>query len=193
MIKQLELLDINQVVFIHHQELSGFLSKIGQGFLKKFYEVSLNSSDMFTFVYKENGKILGFAGGVMTSRGLNHRIIVKDPLGFGMVLLKHLILHPTHILKLFQTLSYPGFDKDMPELLSIAVSQKHQGKGIGKKLFLEVAGEFNKRKKKEFLVSVYDRLPANKFYIKMGCRQHKSFEFLGERMNYYIYRISKLI
>jgi len=75
------------------------------------------------------------------------------------------------------------------ELLTIAVDQHFQRKGIGKKLFEKTIHEFIKRKIHKFKISVYDKLPANEFYLKVGCKMDSSFEFLGEKMNYWKYNI----
>jgi ribosomal protein S18 acetylase RimI-like enzyme len=181
--------DIGQVVEIYHRELPGFLSRLGPDFLNEFYKVSLGVPEMLTFVYKEKGEVLGFASGVNGLKGINRRIIMKHPIKFGYLLLKHIITHPADSPKMMKTLGYPGFSGEMPELLTIAVSKKHRGKGIGRKLLKAVSEEFKKRGKKQFLVSVYDRLPANIFYLKTGGKLHKSFDFLGGKMNYYLYEL----
>ena len=187
MIKQLSIRDIDQVVKIHRKELPGFLSELGEVFLNKFYKVSVDIPEMFTLVEKENGQICGLATGTTSTEGLYKKIISKDFLQFILLLLSYFITHPTKIIKIGKTLAYPGFSADNPELLTIAVKRSHQKKGIGRKLFSQIAREFKKRGVEKFKISVYDRLPANGFYKRMGCRFERSFEFLGEKMNYYKY------
>ncbi len=189
MIKSLIISDIPQVAKIHKQELSGFLPELGDEFLKKFYSVSLSTPEMFTLVEKKNEQILGFVSGIRSAKGLYHKVILKDLFGFGILFLRYIVTHPEKIVKMLKILTYPGFAMDSPELLTIAVKKEYQKQGIGKKLFHEVAKEFQKREIKRFKISVYDRLPANGFYKKIGCKFNSSFEFLGEKMNYYSFNI----
>ncbi len=187
MIKNLSVSDVQHVAKIHRRELSGFLSELGERFLQHFYKESLHIPEMFTLVEIENDQILGIVSGITSVKGLYKKIIFRDIIGFGIVFLSYFITHPIQIVKMVQTLSYPGFEEDIPELLIIAVSREYQKKGIGKKLFHAVVEEFKNRKIKRFKISVYDRLPANGFYKKIGCKFDSSFDFLGEKMNYYTF------
>lgn len=187
MIEDLTLNDILQVANIHKQELSGFLPELGEEFLKKFYQVNLDIPEMFTLVEKENEQILGFVSGIESAKGLYKKVILRNPVGFGILLLRYFITHPKEIVKMLKILTYPGFKDNSPELLTIAVIGRLQRKGIGTKLFNACRLEFQKRGIKKFKISVYDRLSANEFYKKIGCKFDQSFEFLGEKMNYYSY------
>lgn len=189
MIKRLEEAYIPQVVKIHRGELHGFLPEMGEKTLKKFYEVSLTIPEIFTLVEKENEQILGFATAATSTKGLYKKIISADILSFIYLILNNFVTHPGNIVKAVKTLTYPGFADDIPELLTIAVNKRYQGRGIGTKLFKEIAREFKRPGLKKFRTSVYDKLAANNFYKKMGCQFEKSFTFLGEKMNYYSYVI----
>lgn len=189
MIKQLSLSDVYQVACLHKQELSGFLPELGEAFLEKFYKVSLSLPEIFTLVEIENEQILGFVTGCTRTKGLYKKIIFKDIIGFATVFLNYFITHPGNLVKMVKILTYPGFTDDSPELLTIAIIGHRQRKGIGTKLFNGCVKEFRKRGIKKFRISVYDRLTANDFYKKIGCRFEKSFEFLEEKMNYYGYEV----
>lgn len=183
--------DVTQVAVIHKQELLGFLPELGGEFLEKFYSISVSIDEMFLFVEKENGQIVGFVSGISNPKGLYKKIITRDILGFSWIFLKHFVKHPTNITKFVKILLYPGFSESIPELLSIAVSKKHQMKGIGRRLFTRTVNEFQSKGLHEFKISVYEKLAANGFYQKMGCQKVQTFEFLGEKMNYFIYRIDR--
>lgn len=185
--KRLEIHDIDQVARLHSEELPGFLSELGEGFLKKFYKSSLSIPEMFTIVEAQNGQVLGFVTGAVRTKSLNKKIIFKDMAGFGISLLRYFITHPSGIFRIFKIFTYPGFSDDGPEILTIAVAKKWQGKGIGRKLFQEIAREFQKKGIRSFRISVYERLPANEFYKKIGLRLEKQFDFMGKKMNYYRY------
>jgi len=188
-IEPLIIKDVSQVAVIHWRELQGFLPSLGKQFLSHFYRKSMGLSGMFTFVAKEEEGVVGFVTSVESPKGLYGRILSIDPFGFLLLVVKHLIFYPLSIVKMIKILSYPGFSHDEPELLTIAVDSRYQGKGIGRKLFAQVVKEFKNRKINKFKISVYDKLAANGFYYKIGCRLDSSFEFLGETMNYYEYVI----
>ena len=190
MIRRIESGDIGKVAVMHRVELSGFLPELGQKFLEMFYKSSLKVPEMFTFVDCEGGKVTGFVSGVTAARELNKRIIFEQPVQFGFILLKYLITHPYSAGKFIKILSYPGFKEPGAELLTLAVDKDRRLRGIGRKLFERIVAEFKKRGINKFKISAYARLDANKFYEKMDCRLLSSFDFLGEKMNYFEYKIT---
>ncbi len=187
MITRLSYHDIDAVVRMHKSQLPGFLSELGESFLRKFYKVSLDIPELFSFVEKRNEQIYGFVTGTSTTNGLYKKIIYRDVLGFGFLFLRYFIVHPGQVFKFAGILAYPGFSDNIPELLTISVDRKYQKKGVGRKLFKMIVGEFKRRAIGKFRVSVYESLPANTFYSRVGCKFEKSFDFLGEKMNYYVY------
>jgi ribosomal protein S18 acetylase RimI-like enzyme len=188
MFRKIKVSDIKQVAKLHREELSGFLSELGRDFLEKFYKVSLIIPEIFTIVIEEKKQILGFTSGAVRLRGLYKKIFMKDPLGFIFSLLSYSITHPGKIVKLTKTMVYPGFESDIPELLTIVIDKNQRNRGLGRKLFLAAVKEFKKRGIDDFRVSVYKRLPANEFYKKIGLKLEKQFDFMGEKMNYYRYK-----
>jgi len=189
MIKKLISQDIKAVSAIHQTELPGFLSQFGSEFLEKFYRESLHIPELFTFIEKEDEQVIGLITGATSLDGLYFKVIKRDILGFFSLIMKYFITHPTSIIKTIKILTYPGFSHKDSELLTIAVSRRYQKRGIGSKLFVSVVKEFEKRKINHFRIGVYERLKANGFYRKIGCRKLHSFNFLGEGMNYYIYTV----
>ena len=182
--------DIERVSRIHGAELPGFLSKLGSEFLEEFYRVLLDMESVFTYVYEERGLIYGFATGTVSS-GLLKTVIFRRPFKFGLIFLGYFITHPFYLANFIKALSYPGLKQNQAELLTIAVDRNYHKRGVGKRLLDAICKEFRRRGINSFMVSVYDRLPANGFYKKMGFEFEKSFEFLGERMNYYEYDTKK--
>lgn len=189
MIRELKVDDINQVVQIHLSQLPGFLSLLGKEFLTRYYQASLNTLEMFTLVEISDKQIQGFASGAVRMKGLILKIISQDIIGFISLFLNIFFTHPFLLLGTVKTSAYPGFSQDVPELLTIAVIEKYQKRGIGKKLFQAIKKEFHNRGVKYFQVSLYQRLPAAKFYEKMGCRKTGTFTFQSEFMSYYMCRI----
>lgn len=189
MVTTLTLSDIEDVVKLHKRELNGFLSELGEPFLRKFYKASLKEPIIFTIVKRKDDKVVGFATGAVKTKGLYKRLLLSDKLGFLVILLSYIITHPHKISKMVSTLAYPGFKDDDAELLSITISKNEQRKGLGRELFGDMIREFKKRGIKRFRISVYDRLLSNQFYKKMGCTVDGHFQFLGEKMNYYSFNI----
>lgn len=189
MIRQLKAGDIDQVVNIHLSQLPGFLSRLGKKFLCQYYQASLNTLEIFTLVEKNDEQIQGFASGTVRLKGLILKIISQDIIGFIFLFMNMFFTHPFLLLGTVKTLAYPGFSQDVPELLTIAVKKNNQNRGIGKKLFQAIKKEFYNRGVKHFQVSMYKRLPAAKFYEKMGCRKAGTFTFQSELMSYYMCRI----
>jgi ribosomal protein S18 acetylase RimI-like enzyme len=187
MISNLRKEHIVPVAMIHKKELTGFLPELGSKFLEKFYQTSLNLPEMFTFVELKEKKVLGFVSGIESTKGMYKKIILKDLPGFGLLFMRYFITHPRGLVKMIKTIAYPGFSEDEPELLTLAVLGEFQKKGIGKKLLVNCDKEFLKRGIKKFKISAYARLPANGFYKKRGCKLVSTFNFLGEKMNYYSY------
>lgn len=188
MIEKLEQRDIDQLVRLYRRELPGFLSDLGDDFLKRFYQASLSIPKMYTIVEKQNEQIIGFATFVTSVKELYFRTISQDILGFAWIFLRYFITHIDKTIKVLQAFTYPGFREDIPELLTIVVDKNHQGKGIGRKLFSRVSEELAKKGVKEFKISTYACMRANGFYKKIGCKFDRSFNFLSEKMNYYIYK-----
>jgi len=192
-ISKLTISDINQVAKIHRKELTGFLPELGEGFLQKFYRHSLEVAEMFSYVVRGNEDVLGFVSATTSAKGLYKKIIFKDLVGYGLIILRYFITHFDKLGRIGQFFFYPGFKQHGPELLILAVTRDYQRRGIGKNLFKQVALEFKRRGIRIFKVSTYDKLPANGFYKKIGCKFEYSFNYMGEKMNYYSYktRISK--
>ncbi len=180
---------INRVAEIHYHELPGFLSEIGEEFLRKFYKISLKIPEMFTIIAIRDEEILGFSSASVSTEGFNKKILLKAPFSFGWLMLKRFIVKPSLFIKAIRVFFYPGFTHDNPELFSIATDKNYRRTGIGKMLFDGTINEFKKREVNKFLIGVYEKLPANNFYKKIGCSLYDSFDFLGEKMNYYIYEI----
>lgn len=190
MIKTLVKEDIPQVIFIHRQELKGLFSELGSSFLQEFYKSSLQVKEILTLVEKNNKEVVGFITMVSETRGLYFKILRANFLGVLLSLLGILFTHPFLLITLVKSISYTGFSVGGGEILTLCVEKSYQGKSIGRGLFLSAIQHFRKKDLPSFRISTYDKdSGANKFYIKMGCRLEKQFDFRGERMNYYIYEI----
>lgn len=179
--------DIEEVAKIHIRELPGFQSILGLPFLRWYYQASRKLPHIFTFVAKENKEVVGLVSCSDNPKSLWLKMFILDPFGCMRIVIPSVALHPQRIRRLLSMLSYPGFSDGRPELLTLAVTKSHQRRGIGRKLVKEATNEFKRRGINTYVISTYDRLAANGFYKKIGCQLIETFNFLGEKMNYYTY------
>ena len=97
--------------------------------------------------------------------------------------------------KIFETLKYSKKNEinillPKAELLSIAVKEDYQRKGVAKQLFKALVNEFHKMGINEFRIVVGSSLfKAKNFYQKMGCIKVGEFELhKGEKSEIYVFR-----
>lgn len=185
--------DINDVSVLHKKYINaGFLSSLGEDFLKLIYKSVNNSSNAFCFVAEEDGKIVGFVSGVLRV-GDFYKEFLKNNFFMASVILIPKIINIRTIKKVFETLFYPMKKKKSltdAELLSMVVGEGYQGKGVGQKLFDKLVEEFKRQDVKQFKVVVGAKLTkACKFYGKMGLALHSEIEVhKGELSKIYVWK-----
>ncbi len=163
--------DAAQIAKIHKEEISeGFLSSLDVSFLEKLYLSVIKSGLGFCVVAKENDDVEGFIAGTVDidktysyffSKYFFQSVAILLPKVFDLSFLK----------KSFETLFYPKKESGLvkAELLTIAVKNELQGKGIAGQMFEIFISEMKNRNIKEFKVLVGEELkPAIKFYEKHG-------------------------
>lgn len=177
--------DAKQLASIHSSVLkNSFLTSLGDRFLLNLYQSLLKGKNSFTIVVLENKKIIGFA----TCTLKLNSVAIRTVLGTWKDILVLPVKQPALIPKLLQVLLYPSFRKkeQVPEIFFLAVIPRYQGKGIGIKLVRECAKEFKKRGYKKFVISVRNSMAgANDFYSKIGLKNEKTSQFLGEKINFW--------
>lgn len=135
--------DIDQVVEVHKASFQGFfLTELGDHFLKVYYDCVRKDSKGVLLGFYENGQLYGFAAATTLSRGFNKHLIKKNMAVFSLIGVRLLLTKIPALIRLFKNFSKRDSTyKDTgeyAELLSIGVSAKVQGKGIGKKLLIEL-------------------------------------------------------
>ncbi len=109
-------------------------------------------------------------------------------------LLKHLISLGV-IKRIMQTLRYPsevGQELPRAEVLSIAVSERARGRGVGKQLMAAAKEEFMRRGIRSVKVAVgADNIAACRFYENCGFVLVQTREHHGLPMNIYVMGLSK--
>jgi len=170
--------DITQVAKIHYKEINqGFLNQLGEKFLYYFYKTMINSSYSFLIVAREDDNIIGFVSGCINLRNFYREFFKKYFFQVFLILLKK-VFNKKIIKSVFETIRYSQKTDNLPkaELISIAVPQKFQGLGVGKKILEKFISEMEKRNIKYFKVIVGKNLhQAIKFYERNG------FNFYSEK------------
>ncbi|MSU54450.1 MAG: GNAT family N-acetyltransferase [Candidatus Staskawiczbacteria bacterium] len=185
--------DVLYIAQIHKAEIGkGFLSSLPTAFLTTFYRALTESQSSFCLVAKEGDKVIGFISGV------------SDMNAFYGYFLKHYFFQSFVILlpkvfssakKVLETLLYPKKESSLPkaELLTIAIANNFQCRGIGSLMLQPFIAEMKKREVKVFKVVVGQKLAsAIKFYEKNTFTFLKNITIHGQDVSrVYLYIISK--
>jgi len=181
--KELRVEHAQQVAALHIQCIStGFISSMGIDFVTILYEAIAQSKSSFGIVALRNGKVLGFAAFTTNINTLYKSIIRRKGLKFALLLAGRMC-SLKRIKSMFETLFYPARTKKMnlpsAELLSIAVVDEEQGKGLAGKLIESGFGHYRENgvEKIKILIGA-DNTAGNNFYLKHG------FERVGQILNH---------
>lgn len=195
LIRKLEPKDAAEVAEIHIKEIpTGFISSLGQNFVKNLYGGISKSRFGFGYVCKENSKIAGFICGATDVKRFYRELILKRGLFFTYALLKY-VLDREKLINIFQTLFYPARLKEgeaKSEILSVAVREGYRRKNCGKRLMQAMVQEFKKRGISQVRVCVYDQNEiANKYYQSCGFLWVGKTKQHGNHLNVYVLRLDE--
>ena len=169
---------------------TGFLSSLGDRFLRQLYRAIPSCPGGFGFVWREeDGRVLGFIACTPHVGTLYKQVLWRR--GFFLFLpLARFLLRPAVLKRMVQTLRYPGQKTaDLPpaEVLSIAVDGSTHGRGIGKALMAAAIDEFARRGIRSIKVAVWaGNTTANEFYKRTGFQLAVTREHHGLPMNIYV-------
>jgi GNAT superfamily N-acetyltransferase len=188
----LEKRDWLQVGLLHRRSIrTGFLSTLGEGFLSRLYGAIASHPGSCVIVERGgDGAVLGFVSGALSVRACYAWVLRRHFLSLGFRLVPRLF----SLKRMIETLRYgKGAGPELPELLSMAVSEQARGKGIGKRLVLLLEQWFiQKGVTGEYRVVTYALDPqSNAFYRNAGFSFHHEFLLHGNRMNEYRKRIGR--
>ena len=193
-IKQLQRGDLKKIVDIHIEAFPGFfLTFLGPGFLKQFYNSFLDDDHGIGVVAVENNKILGAVVGPLQPAGYFKRLLLRKWYAFCFASVGAVLKNPKVIKRLFRAVFYRGQSPQGGEralLSSIAVSPDVQGKGVGKALVMKWLDVVKaKGVKGAFLTTDAENNDSvNDFYRSLGWKlesTHKTPD--GRKMNRYVY------
>jgi ribosomal protein S18 acetylase RimI-like enzyme len=191
--------DVEVVVAIHMEAFQGFfLSFLGERFLRELYAGILQDPSGIAFVYEKDGELAGFVAGSDSPSGFYRRLLVKRWWRFGLASVGAVLRQPGIVARLLRAFNMPN--EPLPTehcgtLMSVAVSPKFQGQGIGKTLVRTFMQEAGRRGLKSVNLTT-DRLnndKVNTFYLRLGFRCARSYTTPEKReINEYLIDLADL-
>ncbi|HEY5371860.1 MAG TPA: GNAT family N-acetyltransferase [Hanamia sp.] len=145
-VKKIEKKELAKVVNVHKDSFRGFfLTELGDHFLSLYYDCVQIDEKGLLLGYYDEGELLGFCAATTLSKGFNKRLIRKNLFQFSLVGLRLLFTRIPSLVRLAKNLSKKSTTindtGEYAELLSIGISAKKQGLGIGKKLLIQLEKE----------------------------------------------------
>lgn len=196
-IKQISKDSIPNVVLIHNSAFKNFfLTSLGDNFLKLYYNSVRNDDYGILLGLYENEELCGFCAATSRSKGFNSHLVKRNWVSFGFIGIQLIITRMPALIRLVKnfTKNNPTLtdDGEYAELLSIGVSEDYQGKGIGKKLLLNLENELKEKgiKKLSLTTDYYNNDKAIQFYKGLGYNVFYDFIAYPDRR---MYRMIKLI
>lgn len=173
---------------------SGFLSRLGEQFLRLLYRSILHSDAGILIVALCDGQVVGFVSGAVSIKPI-YKILLKDNYPILCFILLPQIFYWKTLRRIVDILLYSfrsvGNEKIYvsPELLSIAVDKEYRGQGIARALFERLTVEFERHGVSQFKIVVGESLvPAQCFYEKMGAKVRRKMELhKGETSLEYVF------
>ena len=193
-IRKANLDDCAEVAKLHERSLTeSFLGTLGGDFLNLIYRSLANFEQGIFLVAEDRESAIGFITGTMKTGKFYKHFLKRNFLKVIFILSSKLFKKNVGK-KILETAKYSkkdlGFLAPDAELLSMAVTEEFQGKGVAQQLFERLAGEFHKKGIHEFKIIAGNKLKkANKFYQKMGCKRMGETEVHeGDISTVYIFR-----
>lgn len=150
----------------------GFLATLGVSFVSLMYRAIDEAGDSVLLVEERDDQIIGFIAGGIGMVAI-YKQMLRYPFRLVIALLPS-VLHPKRALRIMEILRYGrdtthGIDLPKAELLSMAVSPTHRGRGVAERLYRKLADHFKASGVPAFKITVGEALaPAHRFYQRMG-------------------------
>ncbi|MCD4823077.1 MAG: GNAT family N-acetyltransferase [Phycisphaerae bacterium] len=190
-IREMQPSDASSIAGLHETEIDfGFISTLGVRFLTHLYSAMLQSDETVIFTAEAKGLVVGFCA-ISKNVGKMYKTIIRKKWWVFCILLLPKLFSIKVIAHCYETLRYPDREDtlDLPEaeLISIAVSKKWAGQGIGKLLTNQAISRLRDWGVPRVRVAVLDStITANKFYPKVGFKFHSQITNHGRLLNIYI-------
>lgn len=170
--------ELDAVAILHEREISeGFLSTLGQAFLRRLYRRIDRAPGSFILVHAAQGEVEGFIAGSADVRGLYRSFIWRDGLVAGLLAAPRLVRSSREAV---ETLRH-GKGETSPfasgELLSIAVRPESRCQGIGAGLVEAFLAELDRREiRAAHVVVAESNTGAVQLYRRYGFVQRRLIE-----------------
>ncbi len=167
--------DAAEVAELHRSMIpTGFLSSLGARFFRHLYRAILSSRSAFGFGCRApSGELLGFVTCTEDTSCVYKQSLRRYGVSLMLALLPRL-WRPSFFRQAWETLCYPAeIGRKLPkaEVLSLAVSRRAQGHGLGRILMQIALVEFQRRGIPAIKVAVgADNIQANHFYEHCGLK-----------------------
>jgi len=176
--------DIPQVVATHLAAFPGFfMSLLGAGFLREFYDALRQDPAGITVVAASTGRVVGFASGASDSRGFYRHLFRRRLFPLMAALLRPCLQHPGMTLRVIwraiagMSSSSAGDRQDGAELMSVAVTPGFQRHGLGRLLVGRFIEEARRRgvERIRLTTDASSNDGVNAFYKMLGFTVTKNF------------------
>lgn len=178
---------------LHKNAIStGFLSTLGCTFLNHLYQAISREGNAIVLVAEIDGQVAGFVSGTLITGELFKNVLLKNWFRFLLPVVT-IVFNVNVIVKMIETIKYglknhkSGEIEQVPaELLSIAVAESCQGKGVGKTLIENLEKFFLEKQAFKYKVVTYsENIPANYLYRNCKMILKNQFTHHGNIMNEY--------
>ncbi len=165
--------DADQVARLHRDSMPGaFLPSLGIGFLRQLYRALSADRDAASHVAEEDGRVVGFATGVVSVPRFYRRFLVRRGLPAALMAMPSLVRPPV-LRRMRETATYPSGPSSRSgtdaELLAIAVDERVRGSGWGNELASRVLSDlFADGAERVRVVVGADNEGANQLYERLG-------------------------
>jgi ribosomal protein S18 acetylase RimI-like enzyme len=182
MIETLKKEHVDQVVEVHIQAFPKSQStKFGKNFLKGYYGGASNSPHTTSFVWKVDGKVVGFIFGGTNKQQLSRQIIMSSKARLAKAVITNILRDPINSIKRFWGYlvhyAIPGGDtfyaNDTATLDSVALLKEFRGQGIADELIKAFLEQLKKAGVSACRLGVLgENTSARRFYERNGFEQY---------------------
>jgi len=186
MVRRAEPADCAAAAVLHANELPGeFLSSLGVRFLTVLYRGINAHPDGFVLVAERDGGVVGFVSGATNSAAVSKAVMRRHRLTLAFWAGGRVLVHPRLLCHVFAAMSHRDDDyAGKAELLSIAVSSRVQGAGVGQALLAAFKDEMRRRGVAFFHLIVDERnARAQTFYKRNGLESLERITMFGTWKN----------
>ena len=195
--------DAQAVARLHRENITtGFLSRLGPGFLAALYRSIGRSpySRIFVAVDQDLQKVAGFAACSLNTAAMYRHILLRRSVLFFFLLLPR-AFSPENLKFIRETLFYPQKEKKkararngnagpQAELLSIAVSDDSRKQGVGRDLLNALESYLRENRVTSYKTVTLSTDPdANAFYKKCGFVFNREIAHHGNILYEYVNKI----